>query len=313
MKKTQPPKEYIVSFLDILGYSEIISEAKPDRTRDLFEAVSEMVGNAEKIAQRLLGGPEEVGWEKTLIEDTLGYRAFSDNIVVFCGLHPNSNNIADNKDNYLAIGLILLIQAWIQSKLLIEYHLLSRGGVAIGPFSEEEDFLFGKALVDAYNLEEAAETPRIIIDRRVRDVFWESSRKAGCKFKEKDLDAVFRRDVDGEMYIPYLVADVYVEKLLSDERKMPDYEKLLDDHCHSLESAIVENEKAIRKSRKTKHKYIWTARYHNEEAEKIGSKNLIDLQRLYDMDESRSTRRLFPSGLRWSKILFPESKKADHP
>lgn len=267
-----------------------------------------MVANAEKIAQALLGGPEEIGWEKTLIENTLGYRAFSDNIVVFCGIHPDSDDKADNNDNFLAIGLILMIQAWIQSKLLIEYHLLSRGGVAIGPFSEEENFLFGKALVDAYNLEEAAETPRIIIDRKVRDTFWESSRKAGCEFKEEALDAMIRRDVDGEMFIPYLIADVYVERLLSGEKKIPDYEKILDSHRRSLESAIMENEEAIRKSRRTKHKYIWTAKYHNEEAERNGSKNLVDLQKLYDMDGSHPTGRQFPSGLKWSRILFPESK-----
>lgn len=220
-KGTATPDRYVVSFLDILGYSNIVSRNDIGRTKKLLEAVSEVVDKADEVAERLLNGAKSKGLDGSVIANSLGYRAFSDNIVVFCGLHPESDDQFDNLDNYLAIGAVLILQSWIQTTLLSDYDLLSRGGVAIGEFTAEKNFLFGKALVDAYNLEETAETPRIIVDRSVRDTFRVSSDKAGCGLKDWSRDGSFVTDTDGEIYIPYLVAGVHIKKMLSEGECTP--------------------------------------------------------------------------------------------
>ena len=63
----------------------------------------------------------------------------------------------------------LAIIADIQRNFVLRYGLFLRGGITIGELSFNEDFVFGKGLIDAVALEETAIYPRIIMGQAVLD------------------------------------------------------------------------------------------------------------------------------------------------
>ena len=283
MEGSATTKRYVVSFLDVLGYSAIVSKEDPDKTNRLFAAISEAVKDAvESSGTFSKKAEEQYGKEMSVIARTLGCRVFSDNITVFCELHPDSDDPFKNAENAVAIGTVLMNQAKIQTRLLSKHSLLCRGGTAIGGFSVQDEFLFGKALVDAYILEEAADTPRMLIERDVKEMLEESSRKAGYDYTEKDFEGIYTRDYDGEFFVRYLSADAYIEKLMSEEKKTPDFGNMLRKHREGLLRAIEDNNQNIEKNRSVRHKYVWAAVYHNEEATKFkGSDETVNLEELF--------------------------------
>lgn len=285
MEGSQAPDRYVVSFLDILGYSKIVSKQDPEKTRELYTAVKEAVKNAEESCRTLREKAlKNYGDEKSIIANTLGFRVYSDNITVYCGLHPESDDGFCNVENAVAIGSVLMIQARVQTMLLSEHHLLSNGGTAIGPFSVDDNFLFGKALVDAYVLGNTAGTPRMLVTREVKETLLESARKAGYTFTEADHDTLFPRDFDGELYVRYLVAKTRIEKLLSQDGAMPPSEPILRGHYGGVCAAIEANKEDIHKDRNIRRKYVWVADYNNREVGESRPDMLIDMRELYDME-----------------------------
>ena len=64
-----------------------------------------------------------------------------------------------------------MIQAVVQTDLLSKHGLLSRGGITLGDYYRDENIVFGSGLVDAYILENNAETPRMLVDEKVIDAY----------------------------------------------------------------------------------------------------------------------------------------------
>jgi hypothetical protein len=90
----------------------------------------------------------------------LGIRTtwFSDNLGVSVPL-SNSENASDRT----ALQQLLRLLAAVQTYLLLDFGILSRGGVAVGACYHDNNVLFGPALVEAVHLEWAADTPRIVL------------------------------------------------------------------------------------------------------------------------------------------------------
>ena len=93
MKKIGTPEQYVVSFLDIEGYSASVTADNPEETERLFDAVSKMIDDAMRSTGTLVKkARRKYGKRRSVVARTLGYRGFSDNIVVFCGLYPDPKN-----------------------------------------------------------------------------------------------------------------------------------------------------------------------------------------------------------------------------
>lgn len=226
----------VVSFVDILGYKRIVEDGQ--RSTRLFNAIADTVDNAHKRVKTLppiLVNPASIS-----------YRAFSDNIVVSCGYNPEPKNKAECSWNAQAITLVLLIQAELQMKLLTEYSFLATGGVAFGDYFRNDRFVFGKGLVNAYELQKKAGVPRILVADDVITKYIEWARKAGYHVTEENLGHMFIEDEDGKTYIHYLYAGESFDNMMSDQRFgstefTKDSRALLDKHGSSLIKAIEEN------------------------------------------------------------------------
>jgi hypothetical protein len=97
----------------------------------------------------------------------------------------------------LRLNMELMKLAGIQCELTAIHGILLRGGISLGECYEDEDFIFGPALVNSYELEErTAVFPRIVI---ASDLVEASTKETGEVWPR-----VIRRGEDAAYHVDYL-------------------------------------------------------------------------------------------------------------
>lgn len=132
--------EQVVAFVDILGFSSLIEAIEEDAKlhKRLHWALTH-IRSYKKTSQK----------ENTAHSD-LGISVFSDCIVV-----------TGQEDNYH--GVIWAV-GWLQAQLL-GAGILTRGGISFGKVFHSDEILYGKGMLNAYQIESSAAVyPRIVID-----------------------------------------------------------------------------------------------------------------------------------------------------
>ncbi len=262
----------VVSFLDVLGYKEIVKDKR--RSLELFEAIADAINETEKKVAQI--APDQKS------PASLACRFFSDNIVVSCGYNPAPKNRKEWYDNSVSISAVLMVQAAVQTRLLCRYGILSRGGTVLGDYYRGDKFVFGLGLSEAYELEESAKTPRIVAEDRVVDEYVESAMKAGLPLNENILGQLFREDWDKKTYVHYLYAGGMIEGILSGRVPYRDDVELLESHRWSILKAIRNNRDSISTSRSVAAKYVWAALYHNDVVVTSGFGRTIDIEEILE-------------------------------
>lgn len=189
-----------VLFLDILGFKKII-ETTYDKEEDKTDEIKKLYNSLKTITKTNINH----GNSKRVTQ-------FSDSIVVSfrdVEIHEFSNLLDD-------ISYMLFLLAF--------EGVLCRGAIAYGKFYHDHDYLFGPALVEAYETEsKAAMYPRVIIDKSVMDVFKEKSKSLLKKssFKKNFVDSYLVEDFDDKLFIDYFTnpinfadsIDIYINYL----------------------------------------------------------------------------------------------------
>lgn len=133
---------YIVAFVDILGFSNMVKSDCENRNKSFryFEVLKELNETTREI-------------------EDCDITQFSDSIIFSL---PLSN------ENYLKMIEIL---ANYQQQLF--YHsIICRGAVAYGKHFKEKDFMFSQALIEAYQIElKEAVNPRIVLSENLMEYF----------------------------------------------------------------------------------------------------------------------------------------------
>lgn len=137
--------ERVVAFLDVLGWREAISRS---RTNADF---------AQELGVTLAGLRSHVRQAEWMAEhsfrDDLQISQFSDSIVI----SVLAENVWDAQNTILMpLGSIV--------DQLLEAGLLVRGGICKGLMIHQGGIAYGPALTAAYDLEQAAEFPRVLLD-----------------------------------------------------------------------------------------------------------------------------------------------------
>lgn len=164
-------KPHIVAFIDLLGFSYMVQHdcETPSGEQQYIESLYEAHNRTKQLAKELEG---------------LQVTQFSDSVVLA---------IPYSEDNFMKL---LDIVSDFQFELL-RYSILCRGGISYGKHFGTGDFLFSKALIDAYNLEsKAASTPRTIVSKELIDLAYPLS----------DLDPKNHliKENDGLFFVDYL-------------------------------------------------------------------------------------------------------------
>ena len=106
-------------------------------------------------------------------KETIFTKIFSDNILLAIEIEDNDNQTEEKVSSLLNLTANVVLEA-------LRYGLLMRGAITIGDFFHNDILVYGKALVDAVEMEEkTAIYPRIIAQKEVQQlapqIFTESS------------------------------------------------------------------------------------------------------------------------------------------
>lgn len=226
--RTLPPssdyEERYVAFIDILGFSSIISKTRADTglISVVYEALTSITRRAAASQSSVLG-----------IQAT----SFSDNVVISLPVSgPGLFHLFGMINNF--------------SQELLSLGMLFRGAIAKGFALHTEEVIFGPALVDAYNLETKVSLhPRVMLS----DPVMEDARiHVGKSRGQKDL---LRRLVREELYdVPYL--SLFADWHEDDEAWKPESIAKLNVLSTIIERGLKENAK----NPGVAEKYRWMAR-----------------------------------------------------
>ena len=221
-KQTTKDNESLILYFDILGYKQKFDEDDFDQA-EFLRTIEGCVESAKLKAERY-------SINNSNIKMTM--KVFSDNFIFVCDGGTDTEQ---------------LIYMWfmfsdLQTELLMNYYLLVRGAMVRGNIVINDDFVFGKGLIHAIELEGKAEYPRIILDDSVFNN--KSPLATYTSYVYKDFDgknilhheAVMKPDIINRHEL-YRIRDNITELL----EKHGKYKDSLAD------KQVVETEKTVRK------------------------------------------------------------------
>ncbi len=232
-----PKEEYyeksFVAFIDILGFKNIVKESEDD------------IKKQEKTLKILESFKE---FRDKAYEDNYGKEVsvFSDNILI-------SYSAKNNGPGGLVFLLSDLSRIYIS---LLEKGYFLRGGIAYDYIYHKNDMCFGKALINAYQLEsEIAVYPRIILYKEVIDeALKKEHRISNSKEEEyKGYIEPFICEGDDGYY--------FLDVLRFHEEDF--YENGYVEFMEKVKRKIEENLEFTKCNSKVFQKYMWFARYYN--------------------------------------------------
>lgn len=179
-------------YFDFLGASEAAKKWPRERLHAFVDSLKAIA--TIESAQNISGKAQEDGGYK--IHVTPEVTTFSDHIVVSYPAVPEETKEVEPIWTPLVCQDSIRILSWVAENAL-RIGLLIRGGLTFGQLFHENGVVFGKALVDAYELESrTAVYPRIVVSNSVIE-------KLGPLDVGDNADSLLK-DVDGIWHLNYI-------------------------------------------------------------------------------------------------------------
>lgn len=145
---------YYVAYLDILGIKNAINS---DESENILNNIKNLYSEAIELLKANA---------KVICFKDIKYKIFSDNIVIAI----LKNDIHDELSSYY----LMLFASFIQI-LGLKYSFMIRGSIAVDDLYIDNNFIYGKALTKAYDLETNVSIyPRIVINPKDIHLFTKS-------------------------------------------------------------------------------------------------------------------------------------------
>lgn len=219
---------------------------------------------------------------------------FSDNILIAVKC---SNN---NEIDFLPYLNLVRTVAHIQRSFIIKHQLYLRGGIAKGLFYFGEKYVFGKALIDAYEMEQSAIYPKINLNvKYVEKIIEHVQEKASWNdLLANFLIATVGKERDGSYFVNYLptypwgknideefhIGSVFNDGVASlDTSPNNDVRGTIQSHKVALLEKIHEygsykellSQEEFENRKKVILKYMWSLDYHNQVCKVLGLNELM--------------------------------------
>jgi len=232
----------IVSFIDVLGFRDLLATRHAHDIRDIMLRLREFTT------------PDDPEKPRRMKEARLFSRAFADSVsdaVVRVRVFGTQY-----RDGAFFHELLDLLHAQIRC---VGSGVVIRGGVTIGDAHVGLDGkgpVFGPAMVRAYEIEShEAVHPRIVVDEAAYDAFLSDTRlhkeDHSVDMEARYVDKLLRVDADGTRFIDYLAGG-------EPEFDHPgEYFEFLDNHAALVRGRLATTTGAVRL------KFEWLAGYHN--------------------------------------------------
>ena len=235
-KKTKSPakleqKEYVVAFLDFLGASEKMKS--PEESDDFLQKIKDIYDFIRKFANK----------SQRYNIANIKARMFSDNIVF-----AHQLNNSDQEENSEKIPPCFSVIAFAYTFMFesMQKGLWIRGGITIGDFAVTGNFIYGNALVRAYELENSSAIyPRILVDHKLIDFIKQNDR-------DDIIDNFLALDFDGEYYLKLFneLSNIYTNN---------NGFKVIEGIKKNIETELSKNNSDVRK----RQKIYWIANKFN--------------------------------------------------
>lgn len=280
-------KLHFVAYLDLLGYKDFFDERKND-AEEFLKTIDDALRSAKEMIQQ--NSIESNDWNPKV-------KMFSDNILIAV------RSANKNRLDFLNYLLLVVTVAKIQQRFINNYKLFLRGGIAKGMFYFDEEYVFGEALIKAYEMEQNAIYPKIKIDDKYVESIATSIRGESA-FKEAMIMTLIKyitKERDGSYFVNYLPAgpktkeidhSFCIDSIFADDMK-PENKSIssIDERdCRKLQAhkeALLEkihkfgsykelfSQKQLDDRRKVILKYMWSLDYHNQVCKVLGFGNLM--------------------------------------
>lgn len=239
----------IVTFLDILGFANIVETSSAQVIDSMLDAV-----------QRTAGAPDLVLDARQATTQIL---SFSDSII-----RARSYGTERSESTLLIELEDVALAQW----LLARQGIFVRGGMTEGDILISTNRAFGPAFVRAYRLEtQFASVPRIVLDPKLIAELRKNrllrARGKTLRSEIKDVRHQLRQSDDGLWFIDYLwvIAEDSSRSQRADLRQH--------------KAMILEKGAGLDSSDKLVPKYTWLARYHNEVAAALSEDRDLRIRR----------------------------------
>ena len=229
----------VVTFVDILGYRELISTTQTKRdSADLLKRLHSALSKSRQYIDPEFRAAASSFYSA---KDKSAMRAFTDNIVIGRPVRF---------DAHIELAAALREISYFQLTMA-SHGFFVRGGVAIGSLYMDDIAVFGSGLLEAYNAEvHAARDPRIVLAGSAQ-LAVNRFLKSGDSGDITAFNSYVLRDLDGQYFVDYLSTifredgGIHLNELQEHRRVVS--EKLAS---HRDEPSIWS-------------KYRWVANYHN--------------------------------------------------
>ena len=188
--------EYYVAYFDVLGYKDAFKKSE-DVSAKLIESIESSIDLMKDVVSIVNTPLDNITEEIPKIE----YKIFSDNVLICC---------KESKDTLSTLSLVsfLRLVATIQRIFFQKANLIVRGGITKGLLYLTDDFVGGKALIDAVELESSAVYPRIVIADCILNEL-DSFKKQNDLFKsivDASCQDLLVRNTDDKVSLNYIVS-----------------------------------------------------------------------------------------------------------
>jgi len=188
--------EYYVAYFDVLGYKEAFKKSE-DVSAKLIESIESSIDLMKDVVSIVNTPLDNITEEIPKIE----YKIFSDNVLICC---------KESKDTLSTLSLVsfLRLVATIQRIFFQKANLIVRGGITKGLLYLTDDFVGGKALIDAVELESSAVYPRIVVADCILNEL-DSFKKQNDLFKsivDASCQDLLVRNTDDKVSLNYIIS-----------------------------------------------------------------------------------------------------------
>lgn len=245
---------YVVAYLDLLGSTERIEGDGDDRS---LNAVKDIYDNLDSAFESLHINNNDFA------KGDCHFRIFSDNIIIAkkvrCPNTDESTVITDLKE-------VFALASHFQYYALAKYNWPLRGGITLGDFYIDNMFVWGRALIESYNIESKASYPRIVLSNVVTNMLEESKNINNIidDIIAEIETAYIKRDSEGTQFLHYLWNTLYLYSKSFPFINRKEIQGNLKGFKENVENALSEKKDGVFE------KYQWIAKYHNSTYEELG-------------------------------------------
>lgn len=257
-------KKGIVSFIDILGFKELVKSHLNDENYFLS-----IFNGFDYCYHDYKYGMEDMDESFDVVHT---FQSFSDSIVTTI---TTKDSIDVQLREFLSMfELEVQHLASVQYTMFVDYGILIRGSMSFGNIYHDNSILFGEGMVNAYEMEESlAIYPRIIIDPKIIDLIEKYANDVGrypneienfhdTMFIPSEMYKQIRKDNDGLYFIDFLnLKDVEGYSYVPLEPSSDDIHGIFLCYKKRLLEKLNENQT---KPDKIKVKYNWLKNYYND-------------------------------------------------